>query len=160
MCLDTVVNYVNCMQEHIRKHTVVTPKRVLDGGKLMNNLSRGWTRLARNGGGNNHLWRVNRALVTNYSTIPPLIGLRKDHKANINNDPALGPKHRPLCPANIAPNAPLRNMIAMICKALADNHQEKAKPEVIISEELMYSFQETSAKILERIQRANPEKRK
>ena len=109
------------MQKHVRKDTVVTPDGVREGELIMNNHSRSWVRLANIGGGHNHEWRVNRALVTNFSTIPPLIGMRKDHKTNINNDPVLGPKLRPLCPANVAPNASLWNLMASLCKALASD---------------------------------------
>ena len=62
-------NYINCMQEHVVKDTVINPQRVLEGEKHINNHSRTWTRLADIGGGNNHSWRVNRALVTNFTKI-------------------------------------------------------------------------------------------
>ena len=65
----------------------------------------------------NHSWRVNRALVNSFSTIPPLMGLRKDHKPDLEGDPVLGPKLRPLCPANVAPNAPLGSLQAEIVRA-------------------------------------------
>ena len=48
-------------------------------------------------------------------------------------------------------------MIAMICKVLADKHQEGAKTKHISSEELMNSLQVTNAKILVRKQRVNSE---
>ena len=54
MCLDTVTNYIECMQEHVRKDTVVTPDRVREGELIMNNHSRSWVRLANIGGGHNH----------------------------------------------------------------------------------------------------------
>ena len=147
MCLDTVENYIYCMQEHVVKDTVVTPDMVREGEILINNHARAWTRMAQIGRRNNHSWRVNRALVTNFSTIPPLVGLRKDHKADLQNNKVLGPKLRPLCPANIAPNAPLGNVIGMICRALADKHQVRAKTELISTEELMSSFEYTNKRI-------------
>ena len=66
------------------------------------------------GGGNNHMWYISRALISNFATIPPLLRLRKDHKDNINNNPLLGLKLRPLCPENQAPNAPLGNLMVKI----------------------------------------------
>ena len=90
MCLDAVENYTNCMQEHVEKDSIITPCRVREGEVLINNNSRTWVRLAKIGAGNQHMWRVNRALVTNHSTSLPLIGLRKDNKANINDNQTLG----------------------------------------------------------------------
>ena len=99
MCLDTVTNYVKCMEEHVQKDQIVTAARVRKAENILNNFSRTWVKMCDIGGRNNHGWRSNRALISNYSTIPPLMGLRKDHKDNINNDAVLGPKLRPLYPA-------------------------------------------------------------
>ena len=59
--------------------------------------------ICRMGDGNRHRWRINRALMSNYATIPPLTGLRKDHKPDLQGDPEIGPKLCPLCLANNAP---------------------------------------------------------
>ena len=104
MCLDTVQNYVNCMTEHTVKDKVVTAGRVKEAEQILDNNSRSWTKMCRLGEWNNHMWRVNRALISNFTTIPPLLGLRKDHKRDINDNLSLGSKLRPLCPANPAPN--------------------------------------------------------
>merc|ERR1712240_716598 len=111
------------MQEHIVKDKIVTPLEVRKGEKHLNIYVRTWVRLCNIGGAHNHNWRVNRALISNFAPIPPMIGMRKDHKANIQNKPTLGPKLRPLCPANQAPNVLLGNMMASICRILANEHQ-------------------------------------
>ena len=64
-----------------------------------------------------------RALVGNYTTIPSLQGLRKDHKGDIGGDPVKGPKLRPLVAANKAPNAALGNLVAKIAKAVRNKRR-------------------------------------
>ena len=118
MYLDTIDNYSECMREHIVKDQVVTPGVIREAEKNLNNHSRSWVRICRMGDGNQHRWRINRALVSNYATIPPLTGLRKDHKPDLHGDPEIGPKLHPLCPANHAPSAPLSNLLAKVCKGV------------------------------------------
>ena len=101
MYLDTVSKYKDCISEHVRKDHIVTSSAVREGELLMNNHTRQWVRFARIGENHNHIWRVNRALISNYLSIPPLMGLRKDHKGDIDDNPEKGLKLRPLCLANI-----------------------------------------------------------
>ena len=82
--------------------------------------------------------RVNRALISTYNTIPPLIGLRKDHKGDLEDNPVLGPKLRPLFPANIAPNSNLRGLMARIIKVIANEVQDEIRTEVLSTEKLKY----------------------
>ena len=156
MCLDTIDNYVNCMQEHVRKDETVRPERVRQTELTLNNHSRIWTKMCKIGEHNKHQWRINRALISNYATIPPLMGLRKDHKECINKDPVLGPKLRPLCPANLAPSAPLANLMATICKGLADEIQNEVRTEVIITEEMMFSIGQANQRVRERLDKTRP----
>ena len=81
------------------------------------------------------------------STIPSLQGLRKDHKGNIENDPNKGPKLRPLCAANKAPNAALANVVAKILKAVGNNISEFVGAEVISTEQLKREFEIVNEKI-------------
>ena len=62
--------------------------------------------------------------MSNYATIPPLTGLRKDHKPDLQGDPEIGPKLCPLCPANNAPNTPLSDLMSKVCKGLSDEIQD------------------------------------
>ena len=80
--------------------------------------------------------RCNRALVNNFTTIPALQGLRKDHKGDIDNVPIKGPKLRPLCAANRAPNASLGNLTASVLKAVGDDLSDRMGGEVISTEML------------------------
>ena len=80
--------------------------------------------------------RCARALASHYVMIPVLQGLRKDHKADRNGDPNLGPKLRPLCAANKAPSAAFGGVVAKTVKAIADNVVKEGKGEVISTEEM------------------------
>ena len=131
MCLETVQNYIQCMNDHVKDDEVVTPDRVREAEVVLNNHARTWVRMMAIGSGVNQQWRVNRAMVSKFAPIPPMMGLRKDHKGNINNDETLGLKLRHLCLANKAPNAPLRNLQAKIAAGLADEMQESVCTEVI-----------------------------
>ena len=87
-------------------------------------------------GGATNARRCARALASHYVMIPVLQGLRKDHKANRNGDPNLGPKLRPLCAANKAPSAAFGGVVAKTVKAIADNVVKEGKGEVISTEEM------------------------
>ena len=102
------------------------------------------------------MWRCNRAMISNYSTVHPLMGLRKDHKKNIDDNEILGPKLRPLCPANVAPNTAFGNLIAKIARATADEFQYKHQTEVISTEELKFHIEQLNIKIQERIMNSLP----
>ena len=82
LCLDTVDNYVYCMRSHVINDPIVTPEDVRKGEMIMNNHTRQWVRICKIGSNQGQTWRVNRALITTYSTIPILTGLRKDHKGD------------------------------------------------------------------------------
>ena len=83
MSLDTIDNYSECMKEQVCKDQVVTPEVIRDAEKNLNNHSRAGVRICRMGDGNQHRWHINRVLVSNYATIPPLTRLRKDHKPDL-----------------------------------------------------------------------------
>ena len=120
LCLDTVANYKECMASHVANDPIVSAKTVRDGELLLNNHARQWVKIVNIGEAHGHMWRVNRALVSNYVTIPPLMGLRKDHKGDIDSNPVKGPKLRPLCSANVLPNAAFGSLMAKIAKASGD----------------------------------------
>ena len=48
-------------------------------------------RIVSIGEAHGYMCRVNRALVSNQVTIPPLMGLGKDHKGDIDSNPVNGP---------------------------------------------------------------------
>ena len=77
-------------------------------------------------------------------TIPVLQGLRKDHKPNIDGNPSIGPKMRPLlCAANKAPNANLGNLVAKVSKAVGDAIADSGG-EVISGEEMKRKIEDVN----------------
>ena len=79
-------------------------------------------------------------------TIPILQGLRKDHKPNRNGNPVLGPKLRPLCAANKAPNAAIGNLVARAAKAIGDSIATKVGGEVVSTEDLKHKIEDLNKK--------------
>ena len=111
----------------------------LDNQKLeLNNHCRNWAKILSIGSesGTGQHRRCCRALVNNYTSIPILLGLRKDHKGNIDGDSQKGPKLRPLCAANTAPNAALSNLMSKLVRAVASELGETCETEVVSTEEL------------------------
>ena len=80
------------MAEHYEKDIIYTPQELIESENTLNNHGRGIIRMFNVGKGSGQTWRIQRALVNHFSTVPPLLGLRKDHKKDINNEPTLGPK--------------------------------------------------------------------
>ena len=75
------------------------------------------------------------------------MGLRRDHKSDLENDPNLGPKLRPLCPENVSPNANLGNLMARLVKVLANEVQDRIETEVLSIEELKHHLEKVNVDI-------------
>ena len=144
LVLDSKVNFLQCMKEHYTKDKVVTPGDVREAEKVLNDRVRSMIKIFNIGSeaGHGQTRQCTRALVNNYTTIPALQGLRKDHKGDIDNDPIKGPKLRPLCAANRAPNASLGTVTAQILKAVGNNICDNIGGDVISSEHLKREFEE------------------
>ena len=86
--LDTKENFLECMREHFSGDREVGPDEVRKSEKMINIHSRAWCRIFSIGeaAGRGQPRRCGRALVNNFSTIPTLQGLRKDHKSNMDGD--------------------------------------------------------------------------
>ena len=75
---------------------------------------------------------------TSTDILPPILyGLRKTHKAV--EDPVVGPKVRPVCAANVAPNSRLSHFLSMIVNDFMD--AENYEGEVRSSEEMRALFE-------------------
>ena len=136
MVLDTKDNYLDGMREHFELDPIVTTQEVREAELSLNNHARAMVSMLNNGAANGQTRRCSRALVSNFLTIPVLQGLRKDHKPNRDGNPVLGPKLRPLCAANRAPNAAIGNLIARAAKAIGDSIAPKIGGEVVSTEDL------------------------
>ena len=115
--------------------------------EILNNHARALTRVFNIGKGIGQMRRCARALISNYVTIPVLQGLRKDHKPNREGKPVLGPKMRPLCAANKAPNAAVGNLVAQIAKAVGDTTSKKIGGEVISTEDMKRRIQDLNSSL-------------
>ena len=133
--LDTKENFLLCIKDHYSKDKVVSPEEVRKTELHMNNYSRSWAKVfgIGTGSGGGQSPPCNCVLISNYNTIPTLQGLRKDHKGNIDEDPVKGPKLRPLCVANKAPNTALGNIVARMAKSIGDSIAESIGGEVNMS---------------------------
>ena len=80
------------------------------------------------------------------SDIPPLKGLRKDHKKVM--DPSLGPPNRPFLNAGIGPNANLANLQARILRPVRTVLNSEIGTEVCSTEEVKRAFEECNLKPL------------
>ena len=141
--LDTKTNYLRCMKEHYISDPVSNAEEVRKAEKVLNNHVRAWSGVFNIGEGIGQKRRCARALISNYVTIPVLQGLRKDHKPNIDGDPSIGPKMRPLCAANKAPNANLGNLVAKVSKAVGDTIADSGG-EVISGEEMKRKIEDVN----------------
>ena len=137
MVLDTKENYF-CMSNHFSSDKEVSPEEVRKADKLLNVHSRAWCKVFCIGeavGSGQHR-RCGRALVNNFSTIPTLLGLRKDHKGDMDVNPIKGPKLGLLAAANKAPNAALGNLVAKLAKLIGDNISGRFGGKIISTQEL------------------------
>ena len=91
--LDTKENFLLCMKDHYIHDKVVEPSEVREAEKIINDRTRSVIKIFNIGSnsGSGQQRRCGRALINNFTTIPALQGLRKDHKSDIDNDPIKGP---------------------------------------------------------------------
>ena len=101
------------MEPHYKEDKVVSPEEVRRAEKHLILYSKVVCKIMNVGqpAGSGQPRRCARALVGNYTSIPTLQGLRKDHKGNKDGRADLGPKLRPLAAANEAPIAALGNLV-------------------------------------------------
>ena len=79
---------------------------------------------------------MKRALTVNKSSVAPLRGLRKDHKANW--DRIKGPPLRPLCNSRLGPNVYLGNIQARFLRTVRLGLSKLVNTEVYSTEELCF----------------------
>ena len=108
MSIDSPENYVLAMEPHIQGTTKVTQQDYDNSEKLLNSHIQSWCSILK----------FNERVSNNYQTtnnaIPPLYGLRKDHKDS--PDIVMGPPTRPVCGAIVASNYRASHFISSIIK--------------------------------------------
>ena len=143
------------MRKHYIDDLVITLDDVRKAEQLQNNHARFWVRFFQIGSSISEIKRCSRALMANYVMIPSLEGSRKDHKPNIGGDPILGPKMKPLCAANRAPNAAFSNLVSMVTRALGDSISETSG-EVISGEEVKRKIEDLNTEHKLTVPRVRP----
>ena len=96
--VDTPENYVESMKEHLEGTIPSTEEEYVKTEKLLNAHTMTWSRIMK------FNKKVANNFVTENNEIPPLYGLRKDHKTIPAGDEEKGPPQRPVCGAVVASN--------------------------------------------------------
>ena len=105
--------------------------------KLLNNHSKLWSNILNIGknSGNNQPDRIKDALKVTDSDVPPMKGMRKDHK--VSTDKLLGPPCRPLSNASIGPNSNLANLMTRVLQPVKKKLNSRLGTEIVSTEELL-----------------------
>ena len=138
LCSDTLDNFHSCMEEHYAQEIKSNIQNVHDHENNLNNHSKSWATTLKFGseaGDGQHL-RIQGALKVNKSTVPKMMGLRKDHK--VYDDFVRGPKLRALVNGKVGPNSPLANLLTRLFVPVRFNLQQKVDTEILSTEELLH----------------------
>ena len=108
MSVDTPENYVDSMQPHLEGTIPSTEDEYVKTEKLINAHMTTWCRVMK------FDKRVARNFINENNDIPPLYGLRKDHKEIPAGEEKKGPPQRPVCGAVVASNYCLSHFISTV----------------------------------------------
>ena len=106
--VDTPENYIESMQPHLEGTIPSTEEEYVKTEKLLNAHMTTWCRILK------FDKRVAHNFVTENNEIPPLYGLRKDHKDVPAGEEEKGPPQRPVCGAVVASNYHLSHFISTV----------------------------------------------
>ena len=113
---DTYENYIENMQDHLKDMIEVTEEEYRKTENLLNCHMQSWCRIL------NATERTTHNFLTSNNDIPPLYGLRKDHK--LITDDFKGPPSRPVCGAVISCNYRISYFLSQILKPLIKDAPE------------------------------------
>ena len=112
MTVDSPENYVQSMQPHVQNTAKATQADYETTEKLLNSHMQCWC----------NIMKFDQRVTHNYTAVnnavPPLYGLRKDHKPT--PDPNKGPPTRPVCGAVVASNHRASFFISSIIKPVLE----------------------------------------
>ena len=114
--LDTYENYIENMQVHLKDMVEVTEEEYKSTEHLLNCHMQSWCRIL------NATERMTRNFITSNNDIPPLYGLRKDHK--VITDEIKGPPSRPVCGAVTSCNFRISYFLSQLIKPLIQEAPE------------------------------------
>ena len=140
MAVDSRENYMNEMKNHVRGDTQMETKDVVNTERVMSGHAIMWARMLKVGEDWRHWTRVKSAMMNNGGPIPPLYGMRKDHKAVPIGQEEVGPPARPVCGASKSPNGALSNILSKILDKLSDCIDEEVRTECRSTEEMVAEF--------------------
>ena len=115
--VDTPENYIESMKPHLEGTIESTEEEYVKAEKLLNAHMQSWSRIM------NFEKRVAQNFLTENNEIPPLYGLRKDHKEIPEGEEEKGPPQRPVCGAVVASNYRLSHFVSTILQPIIQ--QEK-----------------------------------
>jgi hypothetical protein len=147
MVLDTKSNFLESMKSHYEGDIEATIANVVEAEKNINNTARVIADILCIGKDVKHGKRCKDTLISNMTVIPNMQGFRKDHKANVDNDPNKGPPLRPLCAANKSLNAPLGCVLSKILKCVGDEKSVEQMTEILSTEELCRAVEDVTKNI-------------
>ena len=145
MSVDSRENYMNEMKNHVRGDTQMEKKDVDNTERVMSGHAIMWARILEVGEDWRHWMRVKSAMVNYGGSIPPLYGMRKDHKEVPIGQEEVGPPARPVCGANKSPNGALSNILSKILDKLSDCIDEEVKTECRSTEEMVAEFKRVNS---------------
>ena len=108
MSVDTPSNYIESMKPHLEGTIQSTEEEYEKTEKLLNAHMQTWCRIVK------MEKRVAQDFITENNEIPPLYGLRKDHKEIPAGEEEKGPPQRPVCGAVVASNYRLSHFVSSI----------------------------------------------
>ena len=110
--VDTPDNYRQAVQPHIDGDPEISSA---DRKKIENHLNAhgiSWTRILSAGKFTHNESRIKDNMLSSNGAVPPLYGLRKDHK--MHQDPIAGPPTRPVCGANTSVNYRMSYLMSLV----------------------------------------------
>ena len=133
LALDTVQNYSEKIEKHIKDDKIVSPKSLRKIENELNKHADFWSRMTQAGEKTGQVKRIRRNVITKDNQIPILSGTSKDHKKSV--DEKKGPDVRPIMGAMVGPNIGLAKFGNLIVRKVADEadvgHVSKSTEETI-----------------------------
>ena len=118
MSVDTPANYIQSMQVHLIDTIPTTRDEYERCEKLLNAHMKSWSQILK------FTQRVSYNFQASNNEIPPLYGLRKDHKAIPPGSEEVGPPQRPVCGAVVSCNYRISHFISSIIRPIIEQAPE------------------------------------
>ena len=136
--LDTLENYSNKMEKHIKNDEIINEKKLKTIENKMNNHLEDWMKITKAGEKHNQVKRVKGNLKRIDNQIPVLRGTNKDHKKA--EDVEIGSDLRPIMGVMVGPNVGLSEMGSILVRAITN--ASETGYEIKSTEEMLHKFEE------------------